>query len=76
MNMNTIDISTVSAADKDFLRSAEGFFERYIRNRAYYTKCEEAYQRTEAQYMALTGVTRYKSYESFRSAFSRFYSKK
>lgn len=68
----TTNISNISAADKDFLRGPEGFFERYIRNLAYYTKCIDAYERTEAQYIALTGAPRYQSYGSFRAAYSRF----
>lgn len=68
-------MSNVSAADKDFLGKPEGFFERYIRNRAYYDKCEEAYERTEEQYAALLGKRKYTSYGSFRAAYSRFYKK-
>lgn len=68
--------SNVSAADKDFLGKPEGFFERYIRNRAYYDKCEDAYERTEGQYAALMGKRKYASYASFRAAYSRFYKRK
>lgn len=74
---STIEMmSNVSAADKVFLFSAEGFFERYVRNRAYYDKCEDAYERTEAQYEALVGQRKYSSYASFRAAYSRFYKNK
>lgn len=69
-------MSNVSAADKVFLSTAEGFFERYVRNRAYYDKCEDAYERTEAQYEALVGQRKYSSYASFRAAYSRFYKNK
>lgn len=71
-----MEISNISAADKDFIGSVEGFFERYIRNRAYYDKCEDAYERTEAQYEALMGRRRYKNYDTFRSAYSRYYKEK
>lgn len=66
-------MSNVSAADRDFLSGAEGFFTRYVKNRAYYPKCEDAYECTERQYMALTGKRRYRSYDSFRSAYSQYY---
>ena len=74
--LKIMEISNISAADKDFLGSIEGFFERYIRNRAYYDKCEDAYERTEAQYEALMGRRRYKNYDTFRSAYSRYYKEK
>lgn len=67
--MNGINIT---AADRDFLDGAKGFFERYIKNRAYYTLCECAYEQTERQYYALVGKRRYKSYDSFRSALSQY----
>lgn len=67
--------SNVSAADKDFIGTPAGFFERYVRNLAYYDKCEEAYERTEEQYAALLGKRKYTSYGSFRAAYSRFYKK-
>lgn len=75
--MMTMDgmMSSVSAADKEFIGTVEGFFERYIRNRAYYDKCEDAYERTEEQYAALLGKRKYTSYGSFRAAYSRFYKK-
>lgn len=69
-------MSNVSAADKDFISSPAGFFDRYIKNRAYYPKCEEAYECTERQYVALMGKRKYKSYDSFRSALSQFYKRK
>lgn len=69
-------ISSISAADREFLAGAEGFFTRYVRNRAYYPKCEDAYECTERQYQALTGKRRYKSYDSFRSAYSQYYRRK
>lgn len=72
MTMTTSSISHICAADRDFLGSAEGFFSRYIHNLAYYPSCADAYERTEAQYNALTGRNRYKSYDSFRSAYSQF----
>jgi hypothetical protein len=64
--------TNITAADRDFIDGAKGFFERYIRNRAYYSLCEDAYERTEQQYQALMGKRRYRSYDSFRSAFSQF----
>lgn len=67
--------SIISATDKDFLNGVGGFIDRYIRNLAYYTKCEEAYERTEAQYVALIGQRRYKTYDSFRVAMSRHFNK-
>lgn len=76
MTMDGMMTSNVSAADKDFIGATEGFFERYVRNLAYYDRCEEAYERTEAQYSALMGKPKYTSYGSFRAAYSRFYSKK
>ena len=69
-------MSNVSAADKDFIGTPAGFFERYVRNLAYYDRCEEAYERTEAQYSALMGKPKYISYGSFRAAYSRFYKKR
>ena len=76
--MMTMDgmMSNVSAADKDFIGTPAGFFERYVRNLAYYDRCEEAYERTEAQYSALMGKSKYTSYGSFRAAYSRFYKTK
>lgn len=76
MTMAMDGMSNVSAADKDFIGKTEGFFERYVRNLAYYDKCEEAYERTEAQYFALMGKHKYTSYGSFRAAYSRFYKKR
>lgn len=69
-------MSNVSAADKDFIGTPAGFFERYVRNLAYYDRCEEAYERTEVQYSALMGKSKYTSYGSFRAAYSRFYKTK
>lgn len=66
----------ISASDQEFLRGAKGFMHRYLRNRAYYSKCQEAYEVTEKQYEALTGERRYKSYDSFRSAYSAFFKRK
>lgn len=71
----TTTMTTISAADKDFLRGAKGFMERYLRNRAYYDKCVDAYEQTERQYEALTGARRYKNYDSFRSAYSQYFRK-
>lgn len=68
--------TTISAADKEFLRGAKGFMQRYLRNRTYYAKCQEAYEVTERQHEALTGERRYKNYDSFRSAYSAFFKKK
>jgi hypothetical protein len=76
MTMAMDGMSNVSAADKDFIGKTEGFFERYVRNLAYYDRCEEAYERTEAQYFALMGKLKYTSYGSFRAAYSRFYKKR
>lgn len=73
--MMTGEMSNVSAADKEFIGETEGFFKRYVRNLAYYDRCEEAYERTEAQYSALMGRRKYASYNSFRAAYSRFYKK-
>lgn len=73
--MMTGEMSNVSAADKEFIGEIEGFFKRYVRNLAYYDRCEEAYERTEAQYSALMGRRKYASYNSFRAAYSRFYKK-
>lgn len=73
--MMTGEMSNVSATDKEFIGETEGFFKRYVRNLAYYDRCEEAYERTEAQYSALMGRRKYASYNSFRAAYSRFYKK-
>jgi hypothetical protein len=49
---------------------------RYLRNRAYFTTCKEAYEHTESQYAELMGKPRYSSYESFRNNYSKFFRKK
>lgn len=76
MTMIMTNTTTISAADRDFLAGAKGFMERYLANRAYYHTCRAAYEQTEAQYKILTGSTRYKSYDSFRVAYSNFYRRK
>lgn len=72
----TTMMTTISAADKDFLNGVKGFMQRYLRNRGYYPSCREAYEQTERQYEALLGRKRYTSYESFRSAYSTHFRKK
>lgn len=69
-------MTTINASDKEFLRGAKGFMERYLRNRTYYGKCQEAYDVTERQYEALTGARRYKNYDSFRAAYSAYFKKR
>ena len=69
-------ISTITTSDQDFLRGAQGFIERYLRNLAYYTSRAEAYEATERQYIALMGRPRYSDYKSFRSAYSKFCERK
>lgn len=69
-------MTNISAADRDFLDGTKGFMERYLRNRAYFVTCKEAYEHTEQQYAELIGKPRYSSYESFRNNYSKFYRKK
>lgn len=71
----TTTTTTISLADQLFLQGAKGFIERYVRNCAYYHSCRAAYEQTERQYAALTGTNRYKTYESFRAAYSNFYAR-
>lgn len=69
-------MTNISASDRDFLAGTAGFMTRYLRNRAYFTTCKEAYEHTERQYTELMGKPRYSSYESFRNNYSKFYRKK
>lgn len=68
-------MTNISAADRDFLDGTKGFMERYVRNRAYFLTCHEAYEFTEKQYAELMGKPRYSSYESFRTNYSKYYRK-
>lgn len=72
MTMKTI----ISLADQDLIAGVEGFIARYIQNRAFFTTCQEAYECTEHQYMAVMGKRRYSDYDSFRVAQSKFYKKR
>lgn len=69
-------MTNISAADRDFLSGTAGFMERYTRNCVYFLKRKEAYEHTELQYIELLGHPRYTSYESFRTAFSKFCAKR
>lgn len=71
----TSALTNISAADRDFLDGTKGFMERYLRNIPYFAKRKEAYEHTEAQYTALMGHPRYSSYESFRTNYTKYYSK-
>lgn len=68
-------MTNISASDRDFLDGTAGFMTRYLRNRAYFTTCKEAYEHTERQYAELMGKPRYSSYESFRTNYSKYYRK-
>lgn len=68
-------MTNISASDRDFLDGTKGFMERYVRNRAYFLTCHEAYEHTEKQYAELMGKPRYSSYESFRANYSKYYRK-
>lgn len=68
-------MTNISASDRDFLDGTRGFMERYLRNRAYFVTCKEAYEHTELQYAELMGKPRYSSYESFRNNYSKYYRK-
>lgn len=69
-------MTNISAADRYFLDGTKGFIERYVRNRAYFLTCAEAYEHTERQYVELMGHPRYSSYESFRANYSKYYRKR
>ena len=67
--------TNISVSDRDFLNGTKGFMERYLRNRAFFSTCQEAYEHTEAQYEELMGKHYYKTYESFRTNYSKYYRK-
>lgn len=75
MTTSTSTTTSISTADRDFLDGTKGFIDRYVRNCAFFPIRKEAYEHTEAQYIALMGHAKYSSYESFRANLSKYYSK-
>jgi hypothetical protein len=71
----TTQTTNISAADRDFISSTKGFMDRYLRNIPYFRKRKEAYEHTEAQYAEIMGKPRYSSYESFRTNYTKYFSK-
>lgn len=69
--MNTLDDHT-----RRFIASTEGFFERYVYNLAFFATNKAAYEETERQYMFVTGRRRFKNHDTFKSAYSRFNSRR
>lgn len=72
----TSSLTSISAADRDFLVGPKGFIERYLKNCAYFPTRKEAYEHTELQYTQLLGRNRYSSYESFRTNYAKFCAKR
>lgn len=66
----------INAADREFIRDTAGFIARYIQNRAFFATCQEAYEVTEQQYVAIMGRPRYSGYKSFAAAQTKYYSKR
>lgn len=62
----------LDAATSRFIVTPAGFYERYASLLAYYETNEQAYDATERQYTSVVGRRRFKSYDSFKSAYSQW----
>lgn len=71
-NMKHTHLTALDEHTRRFIASTEGFYERYISNLAFFDTNKAAYEATERQFSFVTGRLKFKNYDVFKAAYSRF----